>query len=236
MTGTGSNWTTGEQRIWSCPSPTGSPTNTGWVWDGTPGVFVDNGDCATTCSAPAPTSTAITRAASNENQTLGCPAGQTGAITQTRTRTESGTRTTTWSCPGPTSSTSDSWSGSYSYGAWATASNTCTPAAPAVCWRKGPNTVIPYSGFDGNATHTNISNIARANAISGLSFSAPNTLWNNGVNKALSYSRMTSMPNPDTCSEGEYFLSEKSGDNAISGNMMETWICTASTAGNSACL
>lgn len=50
-TGTGSNWTTGERRTWSCPSTTGSPVASAWTWDGTSGVFVDNGDC----TAPAPT-------------------------------------------------------------------------------------------------------------------------------------------------------------------------------------
>ena len=190
MTGTGSNWTTGERRTWTCPSPSGSPTTTGWVWDGTPGVFVDNGDCAAncvapapesrwltstspcpsggtesieyreqrsascpsptgsyvwgswadtgdrrnyvacppappTCSAPAPSSTAISRSLTNETRDAGCPFGQSGQHIQSRTRTESGTRTTTWACPGPTSSTSDSWSGSVSYGTWATVSNSC---------------------------------------------------------------------------------------------------------------
>lgn len=90
--------------------------------------------CAPACSAPASSSSGLSRN-ETQTQTLACPAGQSGAgIAQQRTRTESGTRTTSWTCPSPTgsatSSTSDSWSGSYTYSAWTTTSNNCAPVAP----------------------------------------------------------------------------------------------------------
>ena len=92
---------------------------------------------APSCTPPSPTSVAITRAVANENQTVACPAGQTGSITQTRTRTENGTRRTTWTCPGPTSSTSDTWLGTYNYGGWTNVSSSCVVATPSASFSGG---------------------------------------------------------------------------------------------------
>ncbi len=111
--------TESQTTSWSCPSPTGSPVSSTSAW-----TVVSN-TCAATCTAPAPTTTGISRPLSNQGRDVGCPAGQTGNHWQTRTVTESGTRTTSWACPGPTSSTTETWSGSYTYGAWTTTSNTC---------------------------------------------------------------------------------------------------------------
>ncbi len=126
-------------RSYNCPAGTTSlppPTYGGWsAWSDTGNTRNGSNTCAPACVAPAPSSTPISRSAPSESQTLSCPAGQTGSITQQRTRTENGTRTTTYTCPAPTgsptSSTSDSWSGSYSYGSWTTTSNTCVTPAPA---------------------------------------------------------------------------------------------------------
>lgn len=166
-----------------------------------------------------------------------CPIGQTGSITYEAEQVQ--TRDVSYNCPAGTTTlpapSTTAWSGWTDTGARRNTVNNC--AVSSACWRKAPNAVIPYSGFDGNATHTNISNLARTFAITGQPFTAPDTLWNNGVNQAYALWRMSTMANPDTCSEGEYFRSERAGDNAISGNMMETWICTAdSGSGNSACL
>lgn len=117
------------QHSYTCPEAWAAPVETVGPWSA---WAVTSTTCVPACTPPAPSSTAITRAASNENQTLGCPSGQVGSITQTRTRTERGTRTTSWTCPGPTSTTTDVWSGAYNYGAWTTTSNTCR--APVCSW------------------------------------------------------------------------------------------------------
>lgn len=114
--------TESQTTSWSCPTTTGSPVSSTSAW-----TVVSN-TCAATCTAPAPTTTGISRPLSNQGQDIGCPTGHTGNHWQTRTVTESGTRTTSWACPGPTSSTTDTWSGSYTYGAWTTTSNTCASA------------------------------------------------------------------------------------------------------------
>lgn len=134
---------------WACPAPTGAPTSTtADTWSGsyTYGAWTANGPdtCAPACSAPSPSSVAISRPASNENRTVACPAGQVGTHSQTRTRAERGTRTTSWTCPGPTSSTSDAWSGTYTYGAWTTTSNTCAPSGPPA----GTKLVVCYGYSD----------------------------------------------------------------------------------------
>lgn len=113
-------------RSYTCPSGTlalPTPSYTAWADTGT--RRAESNTCAATCTAPAPTSVAISRPLSNQGRDVGCPTGQTGNHWQTRTVTESGTRTTSWACPGPTSSTTETWSGSYTYGAWTTTSNTC---------------------------------------------------------------------------------------------------------------
>ncbi len=154
-TGTGSNWTTGERRTWTCPSSTGSPTNTGWVWDGTPGVFVDNGDCLPStpaCALPTPStqSEAETRTAT---QRLGCPAGQQGEII--RTRQEQRTRSRSAYCPTVTGSFAwnpwSTWSGWSAIGSWTTASNTCIPiTGPSCSWVTDVYSLAPnFGNLDG---------------------------------------------------------------------------------------
>lgn len=115
------------QHSYTCPEAWDAPVETVSPWSA---WTVTSSTCAPACSAPSPTSTAITRPLADQTQNVGCPAGQLGDHWQRRSVTESGTRTTSWACPGPTSSTTDTWSGSYTYGAWTTTSNNCvTPPA-----------------------------------------------------------------------------------------------------------
>ncbi|HGM7285112.1 TPA: type 4 pilus major pilin [Stenotrophomonas maltophilia] len=151
-------WTTTASTCTSCPGPEtrtrACPTGqVGSITDrrtftcsgtGAWGAWtVASNTCAQACVAPASTSVAITRSASNETRSAACPAGQTGAIAQTRTRTEKGTRTTSWTCPAatgsPKSTVTDTWSGTYTYGAWTTTSSTCK-AAKAYEWKKVSHT------------------------------------------------------------------------------------------------
>lgn len=118
---------TGTQS-YACPEAWAAPVASSVVWGGWATI---SSSCAPACSAPSPSSVAITRAAPAEIQNVGCPAGQVGAHMQQRSRSESGTRTTSWTCPGPTSSTRDTWSGTYTAtGGWVTTSNTCAPPIP----------------------------------------------------------------------------------------------------------
>ena len=114
---------------YNCPAGTTSlPAATlgAWSsWSNTGATRAYSNTCAAACSAPAPSSIAISRSLANETRDAGCPVGQSGQHMQSRTVTEHGTRTTSWTCPGPTSTTSDAWSGSYTYGTWTTTSNTC---------------------------------------------------------------------------------------------------------------
>jgi len=144
--------TESQTTSWTCPSATGSPVSSTSAW-----TVVSN-TCAATCTAPAPTSVAISRPLSNQGRDVGCPAGQTGNHWQTRTVTESGTRTTSWACPGPTSSTTETWSGSYTYGAWTTTSNTCK-AAPTCIWRTDVYSLAPnFGNLDGETVDYNDGN------------------------------------------------------------------------------
>lgn len=114
--------TIAEQRTtsWTCLSSTGSAVSNVSAW-----TVVSN-TCATVCSVPTPstqTSTEIRTA----SQTLACPAGQTGAITQNRQ--EQRTQTRSASCPAPTGtfvwSAWSAWSDWSANTAWTTASSTC---------------------------------------------------------------------------------------------------------------
>lgn len=116
------------QHSYTCPEAWAAPVETVSPWSA---WTVTSTTCAPACSAPAPTSTAITRALADQTQNVGCPAGQLGDRWQRRSVTEQGTRTTSWTCPGPTSATSDTWGGGFTYGAWVTTSNTCTTPAPS---------------------------------------------------------------------------------------------------------
>lgn len=113
------------QHSYTCPEAWDAPVEAVSPWSA---WTVTGTTCAPACSAPAPTSTAITRALADENANVGCPVGQLGDHWQRRSVTENGTRTTSWTCPGPTSSTSDTWGGGFTYGAWVTTSNTCAGA------------------------------------------------------------------------------------------------------------
>ena len=123
------------------------------------------------CTPPGPTSAAITRSVANENQTVACPAGQTGSITQTRTRTENGTRTTSWTCPGPTSSTTDTWLGTYNYGGWTTTSNTCVTQNVSYYWE---NRVIreDTGGTQSDRTQYQVFSVTGMDAL-------PSSCWGN---------------------------------------------------------
>jgi hypothetical protein len=154
-------------RSSSCPSPTGPATWGSWsTWSfasATPWVQTAN-HCTPTdpgCSVPPASATPISRALTPGTQNVPCPAGQSGAHTQSRSITESGVRTTTWACPGPTSSSADTWSGNYIYGGWATTSNTCAAScgpAPA----NGARTLSCPSGQTGSITQTHTWNASGA--------------------------------------------------------------------------
>lgn len=124
---------TGSQAF-TCPEAWGAPVAGPEVW----GSWAETSrTCAPACSAPAPSSVAISRAAPAQTRNT-CPAGYTGSTPQIRTGTEAGTRTTSWTCPAPTgaptSTTADTWSGSYTYGAWtANGPDTCAAPPPPVC-------------------------------------------------------------------------------------------------------
>ena len=113
------------QHSYTCPEAWAAPAETVSPWSA---WTVTSTTCAPACTAPAPSTTAITRAAADENANVGCPVGQLGDHWQRRSVTEHGTRTTSWTCPGPTSATSDTWGGGFTYGAWVTTSNTCAGA------------------------------------------------------------------------------------------------------------
>lgn len=90
---------------YACPSPQGSYTTTPGTWS--PWSPTVASVCAPKCVAPGP---------STKTQMLGCPAPQTGSITQSQT--------TTYSCPSPQGSAVGT------AGAWVTTSNTCTTPSP----------------------------------------------------------------------------------------------------------
>lgn len=113
------------QHSYTCPEAWAAPVETVSPWSA---WTVTGTTCAPACTAPAPSTTAITRAAADENANVGCPVGQLGDHWQRRSVTEHGTRTTSWTCPGPTSATSDTWGAGFTYGAWVTTSNTCAGA------------------------------------------------------------------------------------------------------------
>lgn len=84
---------------YACPSPQGSYTTTPGAWSAWSPTAASV--CAPKCVAPPP-----------QTQTVGCPVGQTGSISQQRDA----------SCPAPT--------GSATWGSWYQTGSTCTTPAP----------------------------------------------------------------------------------------------------------
>jgi len=118
---------------YTCPTGTTSlpsPTHSAWSTPAATGAIrnqVDN--CTASCTAPASSTVAVTRALADENQNVGCGGSDPGDRWMRRSVTQNGTRTTSWACPGPTSTDSDVW-GSLVYGAWYETSNTCSTCTP----------------------------------------------------------------------------------------------------------
>jgi prepilin-type N-terminal cleavage/methylation domain-containing protein len=119
-------------KSYSCPAGTTSlPAASISAWADTGAVRDVSSTCTTTCTAPSPTSSATTRAASSLSGTdADCAAGQFGSHTWSQARTENGTITTSWTCPGPTSSASTAWLGTFNVGAKTVTGGSCT-ACPA---------------------------------------------------------------------------------------------------------
>ena len=121
--GTYSNWLTYEKRTWSCPDVVGSPVVSGWVWDGTPGTFVDNGDCKT---CPATTTESDTQWAADYN-VANCPSTYYGY--KSYQREQERTRSKSYSCPAGTTSlpapTYSAWTGWSNTGATKQVSSSC---------------------------------------------------------------------------------------------------------------
>ncbi|HHA2572000.1 TPA: type 4 pilus major pilin [Stenotrophomonas maltophilia] len=123
---------------YACPEAWAAPVLT---WGGWSAWATTSSTCAPACVLPNPSmqTNTETRTAS---QTLACPSGQVGSVTQQRQ--ERRTQTRAASCPAPTGSyvwggwsAWSAWTGST---AWATTSNTCTTPAPPA------NTYPSYSG------------------------------------------------------------------------------------------
>lgn len=123
---------------YDCPAGTTSvpgPTYGAWSsWSNTGATSGYTNTCATACSLPTPSTQTNTETRTG-SQTLACPVGQTGAITQQRP--EQRTQTRSASCPAPTGAYTwsgwSAWSAWTGTGAWTTTSNTCveTCVAPA---------------------------------------------------------------------------------------------------------
>lgn len=137
-----------QTRAASCPAPTGSFTWGAWsawtAWAGTSVWTTTSNTCATNCVLPTP-STQTNSEQRTGTQTLGCPAGQTGAITQTRQ--EQRTQTRSASCPAPTGSFTwgawSAWTAWTGTSAWSTTSNTCATPAPACASAPGAPALVP---------------------------------------------------------------------------------------------
>ncbi|TAA41535.1 hypothetical protein [Pseudoxanthomonas winnipegensis] len=113
---------------YNCPAGTTtlpSPTVSAWsAWAATGATRNDSNTCAT-CPSP-----------QSETQTIACPTGQTGSITQQRSRS--------YNCSG-----SGSWN---AWSAWADTSNTCVAPPAAVCDYK-TRTDVNWAGENINAAN-----------------------------------------------------------------------------------
>lgn len=113
---------------YACPEAWAAPVLT---WGGWSAWATTSSTCAPACVLPNPSmqTNTETRTAS---QTLACPSGQLGGITQTRQ--EQRTQTRAASCPAPTGTyawgTWSAWSAWAGITTWVTTSNTCTTPAP----------------------------------------------------------------------------------------------------------
>ena len=108
---------------YTCSTPTSSLTTNPTTYSPWSPAYA----CAAVCTKPA--NTTGSRAGTPQTQTLTCPTGQSGAITQTRSVTEY--QTITYNCPAPTgayTTTYGPWgTPAPTYGTWTTTSNTCAP-------------------------------------------------------------------------------------------------------------
>lgn len=127
-----------QTRVSTCASPVAPQVYTPWgawgAWEATSGWTTTGNTCAPACVVPNPSNETNTETRTN-TQTLSCPAGQLGSITQQRQ--ERRTQTRSASCPAPTGNyTWSAWSTWSDWGAttsWTTTANTCAPqcVAPA---------------------------------------------------------------------------------------------------------
>lgn len=120
------------QHSYTCPEAWAAPVETVSPWSA---WTVTSSTCATACALPTP-STQTNTENRTAQQTLACPAGQTGGgITQERQ--ERRTQTRTAYCPAPTGAYAwsgwSAWSGWTATSAWTTTSNNCSTPAPATC-------------------------------------------------------------------------------------------------------
>lgn len=135
----------------SCPDPFGAVRwNASSTNPATYSAWNESYSCATACNAPGPTQQSqagptLSTPGGDVYRTLGCPAGQTGIITQVSSSVMySGSiqyRTLTYSCPAPIGGyqtntpawgapQATGWGAPQATGNWNTVGNTCTPIAP----------------------------------------------------------------------------------------------------------
>ena len=127
-----------QTRTSTCANPVAPQTFTPWgawgSWEATSAWATTANTCAPACVVPTPSTQTNTENRTN-TQTLACPSGQLGSITQQRP--EQRTQSRSASCPAPTGnftwSTWSTWSDWGATGGWTTTSNTCAPqcVAPA---------------------------------------------------------------------------------------------------------
>lgn len=132
-------------KSYACPAGTlalPTPTYTAWADTGT--RRGESNTCAPACVVPTP-AIEVNTETRTVNQSVPCPAGQTG--THIQSRSEARTQTRTASCPTTTGSVSwtpwSAWSAWAGVSEWATVSNTCNVLPPL------PGCYCSGSYFDG---------------------------------------------------------------------------------------